>query len=125
MLKYNEKKVTHMFNNYTPYNEQETNDLKLIQETYLKMDNIYTRDNQTAHFTSSSWIINKEKTKVLMIYHTIYDSWAWTGGRADCDTALPPGANKEAKEREEQAKIDAKIKPVSFIVENKKDEYLN
>ena len=63
-----------MLNNYTPYNEQETNDLKLIQETYLKMDNIYNRDNQTAHFTSSSWIINKEKTKVLMIYHNIYES---------------------------------------------------
>ena len=87
-----------MFNNYTPYNEQETNDLKLIQEIYLKMENIYTRDNQTAHFTSSSWIINKERNKVLMIYHNIYDSWAWTGGHADGDDDLIHVAIKEAKE---------------------------
>ena len=50
------------------------------------------------HFTASNWIINKNRTKVLMIYHNIYKSWAWTGGHADGDSDLLHVALKEAEE---------------------------
>jgi len=33
-------------------------------------------------------VLNKEKTKVLMIYHNIYNSWAWVGGHADGEADL-------------------------------------
>ncbi len=33
-----------------------------------------------------------------MIYHKIYDSWAWTGGHSDGDSDLLYVAIKEAKE---------------------------
>ena len=61
-------------------------------------DNILTRANEYAHFTSSSFILNKERTKVLMIFHNIYKSWAWTGGHSDGDNDLLYVAMKEAKE---------------------------
>ena len=55
---------------------------------YLNTFNdVLTRNNKMCHFTASSWIINKDKTKVLMVYHNIYKSWSWTGGHADGDTA--------------------------------------
>ena len=35
---------------------------------------------------------------ILMIYHKIYNSWAWTGGHSDGDSDLLYVAMKEAKE---------------------------
>ena len=61
-------------------------------------DDVLTRNNEIGHFTSSCWIVNKEKTKVLMVYHNIYDSWSWTGGHADGETDLLQTAIREVKE---------------------------
>ena len=84
--------------NYIPYNDQEAKDKDLIIECINKFDNILTRENIIAHITSSGYIVNKERSKVLMIYHNIYKSWAWTGGHADGDSDLLHVAIKEAKE---------------------------
>ncbi len=51
-----------------------------------------------AHFTASAWLVNQAHDKVLMIYHNIYHSWAWTGGHADGDQDLLHVALKEARE---------------------------
>ncbi|MGL5693849.1 MAG: NUDIX hydrolase, partial [Peptostreptococcaceae bacterium] len=51
-----------------------------------------------AHITSSGYIVNKNRDKVLMIYHKIYNSWSWTGGHADGDSDLLKVAIKEASE---------------------------
>lgn len=85
---------------YQPYNEQETHD-KAVMLRLMADENqpdLFTRENAMAHFTASAWLINKEHTKVLMIYHNLYDSWAWTGGHADGERNLLAVAIKEAKE---------------------------
>lgn len=84
--------------NYIPQNEQEKCDKDLMLEFINKFDDVLTRENKMGHFTASSWIVNKERTKVLMIYHNIYDSWAWTGGHCDGDSDLLHVALKEAEE---------------------------
>ena len=61
-------------------------------------DDVLTRQNEYGHFTSSAFVLNKERTKILMIYHKIYNSWAWVGGHADGDNDLLYVAMKEAKE---------------------------
>ena len=63
-----------------------------------KFDDVLTRENNMCHFTASNWIVNEDRTKVLMIYHNIYKSWAWTGGHADGDSDLLHVALKEAEE---------------------------
>ena len=83
---------------YVPYNEQETNDKEVMIKLLEKESDIFTRENEVAHFTASSWLVNKEHTKVLMIYHNIYHSWSWTGGHADGDTDLLAVAMREAME---------------------------
>lgn len=83
---------------YIPYNKQEKNDKKTILDYMNKFDNLLTRENEVAHFTASAWTVNKERTKVLMIYHKIYNSWSWTGGHADGDTNLLYTAVRELKE---------------------------
>lgn len=42
--------------------------------------------------------MNKDRNKVLMIHHNIYNSWCWTGGHADGDPNLINVAVKEAVE---------------------------
>ena len=83
---------------YQPYNEQEEKDKQTILKYINTFDDVLTRKNEFGHFTASSWVLNKERTKVLMIYHNIYKSWAWTGGHADGDTDLLHTAIRELKE---------------------------
>ena len=84
--------------NYKPYNEQEQKDQEIMIECINTYENILTRENKICHFTASNWIVNKERTKVLMIYHNIYKSLAWTGGHCDGDSNLLHVALKEAEE---------------------------
>ena len=83
---------------FVPFNEQEQEDKEMMIEYMNTFKDVLTRENKMCHFTASSWIVNKERTKVLMIYHNIYQSWAWTGGHADGDDNLLHVALKEAKE---------------------------
>ena len=83
---------------YTPYNEQEEQDKKVILKYIDTFDDVLTRKNEFGHFTASSWVLNKERNKVLMIYHNIYKSWAWTGGHSDGDSNLLNVAIREVKE---------------------------
>lgn len=84
--------------NYKPYNAQEEKDKQTMLKYMDTFDDILTRDNEFAHFTASSWAVNQDKTKVLMIYHNIYQSWAWTGGHADGESDLLNVAIRELKE---------------------------
>ena len=84
--------------NYKPYNKQEKNDKKIMLKYIDLFDDVLTRDNEFGHFTASAWVVNKERTKVLMIYHNIYKSWAWTGGHADGESNLLETAIRELKE---------------------------
>lgn len=84
--------------NYKPYNEQEENDKEMMLKYIDTFDDVLTRENKMCHFTASNWILNKERTKIIMAYHNIYKSWAWTGGHADGDSDLLHVALKEAKE---------------------------
>ena len=83
---------------FIPYNEQEENDKEMMLKYMDTFEDVLTRDNKMCHFTASNWIVNKDKTKVLMIHHNIYNSWAWTGGHADGDDDLKHVALKEAYE---------------------------
>lgn len=84
--------------NYQPTNEQEEHDKAQMLEFMKQNDNYLTRENQVAHFTASVWTVNKERTKTLMIYHNIYDSWAWVGGHADGEEDLRAVALRELQE---------------------------
>lgn len=46
-------------------------------------ENAFSRENTVAHITTSAWVVNKDRSKVLMVYHNIYNSWSWLGGHAD------------------------------------------
>lgn len=79
-------------------NEQEAQDLRTIQVAMNTFTDVLTRENTLAHFTCSGFVVNKERTKVLMVYHHIYDSWSWTGGHVDGETDFLQVALREVLE---------------------------
>ena len=90
--------VVDEINNYAPCNEQEACDKAVILDFLEKNTDAFSRDNLIAPMTASSWIVNRERTKVVMVYHRIYDSWSWTGGHADGERDLLSVALREARE---------------------------
>ena len=83
---------------YQPVNEQEARDLPKMVAFLRTGATPFERANETAHFTASAWVIGRETGRVLLIYHNIYRSWAWTGGHADGETDLRAVARREAME---------------------------
>lgn len=87
-----------LVNDYTATNEQEAADRRLMTDFIKAFDDVTTRNNRFGHFTASPWIINEDATKVLMVYHRIYDSWSWCGGHLDGDFDPVTVAVREGKE---------------------------
>ena len=83
---------------YTPWNEQEERDLVVLLSMLRSGQDLWTRENETAHFTASAWVTDPTRTKVLMCYHNLYDSWSWLGGHADGDRDLLAVALREVGE---------------------------
>ena len=95
-----------LIENFKPINKQETRDKEVILEYLSYFDNLLTRENNFAHFTSSAFIVNQDYTKVLMAYHNIYKSYAWLGGHMDGDTNPLKVAIKEAKDESSISKLE-------------------
>ena len=106
------KKVSELLEQIETYhlwNEREEKDKVLILDWIKNNVDAFSRDNKVAHMTASAWVVNRERDKVLMLYHNIYHSWSWLGGHADGETDLLSVALREVKE---EAGI-SKVHPVS------------
>lgn len=84
---------------FVPQTKQEYSDQQqMLDYIALFPTNILSRTNKLAHFTSSNMIFHSDFTKVLMVYHKIYQSWSWTGGHVDDCHDFFFVARKEAEE---------------------------
>ena len=90
--------IRDMLIEFTPCCEQERADRALMLRCMDTFEDLLTRANPIAHFTASSWIVNAHRDRVLMAWHNIYQSWAWTGGHADGEADLMAVAVREAEE---------------------------
>lgn len=69
--------------NYVPFNEQEEKDKEQFLKFIDTFDDVLTRDNIFGHFSASAFVVNKERNKMLVVYHIINDGWIYPGGHAD------------------------------------------
>jgi len=92
------KQLTAGITGYEPGNPQEAGDRSVMLSLLRTHGDLLDRTNQVAHFTGSAWIVNRERTKTLMVYHNLYRSWSWTGGHADGEADLLSVAMREAVE---------------------------
>lgn len=91
-------KYKQQIESFVPSTQEEQIEKELFLKYLSIFDDVLTRKNNICHLTSSAFIVNKDRTKVLAIYHKIYNSWGWTGGHADGDEDLIYVAEREAKE---------------------------
>lgn len=83
---------------HQPFDEREKADREAILDFISKNDDCLLRDNKVAHFTTSAWLVNPARTKVLMVHHNIYNSWVWVGGHADGESDLFQVIKREIEE---------------------------
>ena len=83
---------------YQPKNEQESRDREFFLRFAAAYPDCLLRDNDIAHFSASAWVVNHDRSRVLMVWHNIYKSWSWTGGHADGESDLAAVALREVRE---------------------------
>ena len=84
---------------YVPGDAREEAEQKEILELIALLgDRILTRECDFAHMTASAIIVSPDRTKTLMAFHRLYNSWAWTGGHADGENDFEAIARREAQE---------------------------
>lgn len=84
--------------NYSPCCEQEREDQRMMIDCIDHRPDVLNRSDEMAHFSASAWVVNPARTKVLMLYHNIYNSWSWPGGHADGEEDLLSVALREVQE---------------------------
>lgn len=94
---------------FRPWNEQEARDREELLRRLQSGEKLFSRDNASAHFTASAWVVSPRRDRVLMAYHNLYDSWAWLGGHADGERDLLSVALREVREESGLAEV----RPVS------------
>ncbi len=83
---------------FIPFNEQEEKDKIQFLEFIDSFDDTLTRDNIFGHFTASAFVVNKERNKMVVVYHIINDGWIYPGGHADGEEDLLRVAVREVEE---------------------------
>lgn len=92
--------------NYEPFDEQEQRDKEQFLKFIKTFDDVLTRDNIFGHFSASAFVVNKEKNKMVVVYHNINDGWIYPGGHADGEDNL---LNVAIREVEEETGLKTKI----------------
>lgn len=87
-----------MIEDYVPFDEQEINDKEYFLKCIDTFDDVLTRNNVFAHFTASAFVVNQDRTKMLVVYHKIYDGWIYPGGHTDGEDDLLSVAIREVLE---------------------------
>lgn len=98
--------LRNQINNFVPFDEQEKKDKEYFLKFIDTFDDVLTRDNIFGHLTASAFVVNKDKTKMIVVYHIIEDGWIYPGGHADGEIDLLKVA---AREVEEETGVKPKI----------------
>ena len=83
---------------YVPFNEQEERDKEQFLKFMDTFDDVLTRDNIFGHFSASAFVVNKDKNKMVVVYHNINDGWIYPGGHVDGESDFLSVAIREVEE---------------------------
>jgi len=71
--------------------------------------NCFDRSLKSGHVTGSSWVVNPNRTHVLMLHHRKLDLWLQLGGHADGNTDIHDVVLKETSEESGISLKDIKL----------------
>lgn len=61
-------------------------------------EDCFHRDLWPAHVTGSTWVVNPDRSRVLLLHHRKHDQWFQPGGHADGDADILRVALRETSE---------------------------
>lgn len=83
---------------HQPWNEEEAIYCKQLGQFLEYGWNHYDRSNLTAHVVTDAWIVNPDRSKVLLLVHGAAKIWITPGGHADGNPDVFSSALREAVE---------------------------
>ena len=66
----------------------------------------FNRDHLPGHITGSAWVVNPDRTKVLLLHHKKLNRWLQPGGHADGDKNVLKVAVRELEEETGVTKVN-------------------
>lgn len=86
-----------LLNYNSSYSEEAESKIKML-EFLNNYKNPFSRELAIGHFTASTFLLNSDKTKFLLMHHSKLNKWIQLGGHCDGDSNVLAVAIKEAKE---------------------------
>jgi len=83
---------------YVPYDETESAHVDNLLAFLENTQNPFVRTNLAGHITGSAFLLNKDKTKILLMHHKKLDKWLQFGGHADGSADILDVAIRETQE---------------------------
>ncbi|MBS3741474.1 MAG: NUDIX hydrolase [Candidatus Cloacimonetes bacterium] len=83
---------------YNPFNKIERKKFKKLLKFISNDGKIFSNNNLPGHITGSAWILNFQKTKVLLTHHVKLGIWIQLGGHADGSKDILAVTQREAEE---------------------------
>lgn len=93
---------------YTPLGSNERRMYDSLVQFAMVNPDCFKRTSKTGHITGSAWIVNKNRTKVLLTYHRKLRKWIQLGGHADGDSNILEVVLREVKE-------ESGLKSINFV----------
>jgi len=92
------EKLIFLLNRYLPASAEEIA-FKNEMLYFIRLhEDCFERSLEIGHFTASSWLLNRDRAKALLMHHTKLDRWFQLGGHCDGNPDVLEVAIKEARE---------------------------
>jgi 8-oxo-dGTP pyrophosphatase MutT (NUDIX family) len=105
-----------MLEGYYPVDTVEQSYKKQMVEFIIKNNDCFERSLSSGHITASSWLLNKDHSKALLMHHAKLDKWFQLGGHCDGNSDVIEVAIKEAQEESGINAIEV-IQPSIFDID--------
>lgn len=109
---------------FEPFCESEMKDKECMLEA-LKLEKDLLSRYKLMHFTSSAFVVNPDRNKMLVVYHNIYQGLIYPGGHADGESDLLSVAVREVMEETnvkpkvlQESPFGITVNPVSGHIKN-------
>ncbi|MCM0649149.1 NUDIX hydrolase [Clostridium swellfunianum] len=87
-----------LIEDYKPIDTNEIKSKKKILDFICKHDNFANRNNTSGHITGAAWVVNRDRSKVLLTHHIKLDMWLQIGGHVEGEEHVLETALREARE---------------------------
>ncbi len=95
----NKQPILDLLENYQTSFSEEIDFHKQVIDFITQNDDFALRSNLTGQLTGSAWVVNKERTKALLIHHKKLNKWLQIGGHIeDSDQTIEETILREIKE---------------------------